>query len=98
MNFVPSITEPPPTASRKSTFSARTISTAFEAGFVARVRLDAAELDHGRPRRARTDLVVDAVAPDRAAAVGQQDFGVGGDEFRQFGDGALAEDDLAGLW
>ena len=29
MNLVPSMTEPPPTANRKSTFSLRTISTAF---------------------------------------------------------------------
>ena len=66
MSFVPSMTEPPPTASRKSTFRSFAQRNGFAQGLDGRVRLDAPELDQVAAFECGDDLIVDAVTLDTA--------------------------------
>ncbi len=94
MNFVPSSTDPPPTASRKSMSPARTISTAFisvsKRGFGSMPPNSVT----GRAGQRRAHLLVDAILLDAAAAVCHQDARAGRDFGGHFGDLAFAEQNL----
>ena len=63
----------------------------FAQGLDRRIRLDAPELDQVAAFECGDDLIVDAVTLDASAAEGQHDAFSGGNELRQTGDLALAE-------
>ena len=63
----------------------------FAQGLDRRIRLDAPELDQIAAFECGDDLIVDAVTLDASAAEGQHDAFSGGNELRQTGDLALAE-------
>ena len=69
----------------------------LHAGFIAGIRLDAAELDDATAFQRQNDLIVNAVPPDRPAPEGQHDLGLFGDEVLDLGNGSLAEDDPGGV-
>ena len=62
--------------------------------FQRRVRFDPRELDDPAPRQRLRDLLVDAIALDRAATVEQQDPGLGRNQLTQLGEAVGAENDL----
>ena len=64
MNLIASITEPPPTARRKPTFSSFILSTAKHACFVKWIWLNTAEFDEIFAGQGRYYLVINAVFPD----------------------------------
>ena len=61
------------------------------------VRFDTPELDEIASLERPDDLIVDAVAFDAAAAESNHDALIGGNEFRQAGDLALAENQFGGI-
>ncbi|MNP09782.1 hypothetical protein D3C76_1019010 [compost metagenome] len=65
-------------------------------GLVRRVGLYAAELEQGQARQLAADLRQQAAAHHAAAAVGDEDTGVGRDLAAQLGHLALAEQHLGG--
>ena len=95
MSFVPSMTEPPPTASRKST--SRSLPSAIASRSVSIDGLGSMPQNSTVSRPARAHLVVDAVAPDRAAAESHHHALAGWNQLAEPGDRPLAEDQLRGV-
>jgi hypothetical protein len=93
INFVPSMTEPPPTASRKSMFFSRAIATAC-IKVVGWIRLDPAEHEPCTLSQRRLHLGGHTIALDAAATRRNQPSGIVWNFCIQRGDLSFAEDDL----